>query len=89
MILTKEEKIMKYKEIIQDQKKKNAIFADLRIDMQSLIELGTQIFNNNAVNSPDFEEARNTLLDICDEVCIGIQRFKEIIPAKKVEGEIS
>lgn len=80
---------MKFKENHKAQKASHNSLSGFIIDLQSFIELAPQVYNKNAVAAPDFDEACDFLRDLCDEIAIHALRIKEIIPTKKVEGEIS
>lgn len=80
---------MKFKENNKAQKASHNILSDFIIDLQSFIELAPQVYSKNAAAAPDFNEACDFLRDLCDEMSMHAPRIKEILPAKKVEGEIS
>lgn len=80
---------MKFKENNKAQKASHNILSDFIIDLQSFIELAPQVYSKNAAVVLDFDDACDFLRDLCDAMVVNAPRIKEIIPAKKVEGEIS
>ncbi len=73
---------------IQKQKENNNVLTGSIIDMQAYATLATQIFSQNATNSPDFDNACDCLRNLCNEIKIGVSKVEEIIPIKKSETEI-
>jgi hypothetical protein len=74
---------------LKKQKEYNNILSGSIIDMQAYVKLAPQVFAENASTSPDFESACDCLRNLCNEIKTNIAKVAEIIPTKKVEGEIS
>jgi len=79
-------------DLIEDHKNKkesSTIITGSVFDMQAYVNLVQRVFNANSDTSPDFQKDCDYLRNLCDEIGINVAKVKELIPAKKVEGEIS
>lgn len=79
-------------DLIQEHNKKKEhsnILTGCVFDMQAYVNLVQQVFNTNANTSPDFDIACDYLRVLSKEIRENTIKVEGMIPAKKVEGEIS
>lgn len=80
------------RDLIQEHNNKKGstcILTGYVYDIQVYLNVMQQIFNSNANTLPDFDGACDYLRFLSKEVRENIAKIEEIIPTKKVEGEIS
>jgi hypothetical protein len=72
-----------------NKKSHSGILTGCVFDMQAYVSCVQQVFNSNTNTSPDFDIACDYLRFLSKEIRENITKVEEMIPAKKVVGEIS
>jgi hypothetical protein len=75
---------------IEDQKRKSNLICNFVIETSYIKELASQVLNaDEAVkNTPVFEQACETLRDLCDRVSSNLIDLRDMIPRSNAEPEI-